>query len=150
MFRTIVVPVDGSPPSNAGVDLALRIARAEGGRVVFCSVREPLPATGVGDVPPELEHAHAEEVEAWWCERLLREAAERAERAGIPHEEMRPAAGDVVEAILAAARDTKGDLIVMGSHGRGGLERALLGSKTEGVLRRAQVPVCVAPAVRSS
>ncbi|TAM75443.1 universal stress protein [bacterium] len=53
--------------------------------------------------------------------------------------------GEVVQSILDLARREEADAIVMGSHGRGGIARIVLGSKTEGVLRRAPVPVLVAP-----
>ncbi len=48
-----------------------------------------------------------------------------------------------VEAILGAVKDGAADLVVMGTHGRKGFSRALLGSTAEGVLRRAHVPVLV-------
>lgn len=53
--------------------------------------------------------------------------------------------GQVAEAILAAAERYNADLIVVGTHGRKGLQRMLLGSVAEAVLRRARVPVVVVP-----
>ncbi len=53
--------------------------------------------------------------------------------------------GEVIEAILNLAKERGADLIVMGSHGRSGIERALLGSKAEGMMRRSRIPVLIAP-----
>jgi nucleotide-binding universal stress UspA family protein len=53
--------------------------------------------------------------------------------------------GEVVQAVLNLAQERGVDLIVMGSHGRSGIARALIGSKTEGLMRRSRVPVLVAP-----
>jgi nucleotide-binding universal stress UspA family protein len=51
--------------------------------------------------------------------------------------------GDTVDSLLAACRSCNAQLIVMGSHGRSGLVRALFGSVAEGVLRHAPVPVLI-------
>jgi nucleotide-binding universal stress UspA family protein len=53
--------------------------------------------------------------------------------------------GEVIEAILTLAKERGVDLIVIGSHGRSGIGRALIGSKAEGMIRRSRVPVLIAP-----
>ena len=66
-----------------------------------------------------------------------------AERAGVKAKAVTVSSDLVAEAILAAARKHKCDLIVMASHGRKGLKRLLLGSETQHVLTHGEVPVLV-------
>lgn len=77
-----------------------------------------------------------EEELSWWAARDMDSSAAVTE--------LRE--GPVVPSILEAARDSNADLIVMGSHGKGGFERLALGSVTEKVLRKAPCPVLVVPA----
>ena len=57
--------------------------------------------------------------------------------------------GPTVELILETAERSASDMIVLGSHGRGGISRMVLGSVSEGVVRRAQCPVLIVPAVQA-
>jgi nucleotide-binding universal stress UspA family protein len=87
----------------------------------------------------------SEEAALFWGEEGLhrdRLAHVRArEDFGAKSPDLQLRAGDPVEEILLAARQYHSDLIVMGTHGRSGLLRAVLGSVAEGVLRRANCPV---------
>lgn len=74
----------------------------------------------------------------------LREFAGPAREAGIPLE-TRVVEGDPVAVILGVARELRADLIVLGTHGRGGFERWVLGSVTEKILRKAACPVLTVP-----
>ncbi|MEZ4240736.1 MAG: universal stress protein, partial [Myxococcota bacterium] len=64
-----------------------------------------------------------------------------ARRAGAPEVDVAVEVGPVVDGVLAAAEELGADLIVMGTHGRTGLARMVLGSVAEGVVHRAHVPV---------
>jgi nucleotide-binding universal stress UspA family protein len=141
-FERILVPVDGSGPSEDAVALAVRLASDLRAALTFCHVvdREAIVAQYVavpyGDAGPSLEYAHDE------AERLLKDAAEKAGRAGI-ETQTKLLEGPSVEKIVALCEEEHFDLIVMGSHGRRGLARMFMGSVAEGVLRIAAVPVLV-------
>ena len=71
------------------------------------------------------------------------EVGKAAEKAGVKAKAITVRSNLVAEAILAAARKNKCDLVVMASHGRKGLKRLLLGSETQHVLTHGEVPVLV-------
>jgi nucleotide-binding universal stress UspA family protein len=142
MFQRILVPVDGSGPSRDAVGLAVATAAAVGGSLVFCSVVDSdrivmeCAAMPFVDPTPSIEGLKARANEA------LAAAVARAESAGVRAERMLKE-GEPVKTVLAVAHQYNADLILMGSHGRRGLQRLLLGSTTEGVLREADLPVLV-------
>jgi nucleotide-binding universal stress UspA family protein len=142
VFERIVVPVDGSEPSENAVALAIRLAGELHAGLTFCHVvdREaivaPYVAVPYGDAGPSLAYAHEE------GERLLKAAAAKAGEAGI-EARTRLVEGSAVEAIVRLCAAERFDLIVMGSHGRRGLARVFVGSVAEGVLRTAALPVLV-------
>jgi nucleotide-binding universal stress UspA family protein len=119
MYRTILVPTDGSDGSMAAVEHAVDLAAAFDAAVhALYVVDQTYPAVSKYDFVTEDE----EETGV---------AVERHLRRGVPHEE-----------ILAAVDDYGADLVVMGTHGRTGLDRvAHAGSTTERVVRLAAVPV---------
>jgi len=141
VFAHITVPVDGSATAQRGVDFALELA-AGGGTVTFCSIVDPtvlsIPAAegAVLDYGPLL--TVLDEDAAFFCN----QAASLAAAAGIValtcvvH-------GERVPALLSACRASDSDAIVIGTHGRTGVERALLGSMAEGLVRGSDVPVVV-------
>lgn len=131
----ILVPVDFSEPSLAALDAALLLGEHLQARLTAFSVVEPFYVENAYMVPSP---------DAGETETRLREVLEhRAGKAGIARSrwEASVAEGMVVDAILEKAREDGSDLIVMGTHGRRGLARAVLGSVTEQVIRRASCPV---------
>lgn len=145
MFKKILVPLDGSEPSEAGVELAVKLAAESGSEVLFCHIVDAAQAASrlyPGVDPSFVRNAGRDVGQA-----MVGEAESRATRAGVRN------SGVVVEglrldAILDLAKQHEVDLIVMGSHGRSGIARAFLGSTTEGILRHTPVPVLVAAHVR--
>ena len=140
MFTKLLVPIDGSAPSGAAVTLAVEVALDQRAPIVFAHVIELLTEEyvaweGAAVLPSESEQPVAGQ--------LLERATSAAAQAGV---EATSAVlhGDVIEAVLNLAQERGVDLVVMGSHGRSGIARALTGSKTEGLLRRSPVPVLVA------
>ena len=142
MFKHIVVPVDGSETAMLAVEKAAGLARAFGSELTLVSVVDNYPFTGLGGdyVFGQAEYLSAAKANA-------NSAIERAQAAlaaqGVT------ASSSVVEdhvihdGILNTVEQTGADLIVMGSHGRHGLEKLLLGSVTLRVLGRSKVPVLV-------
>jgi nucleotide-binding universal stress UspA family protein len=142
MYQRILVPVDGSPTSNAGVDEAIRLARLTGAQLRLLHVVDPMALSlgagaygfGGGDLLTALEDAGRS---------ILQSARERVAAAGIAVDTALtgPIGGRVCDHVAAQCSDWHADLIVLGTHGRRGVGRALLGSDAEQVLRSAPVPV---------
>ena len=133
MYETIVVPTDGSSQSDAAVDHAVELARHHGSEIhvlyVADSNRDSLTTQG-GEVVDALEREG---------DRIVSEAVERADPGiDIAGDVL---TGDPVETILDYADSVDADLVVMGTAGRRGLDRYLLGSTTERVVRLSSVPV---------
>ncbi|WP_332899974.1 universal stress protein [Haladaptatus sp. CMSO5] len=140
MYDRILVPTDGSPLTTRVVEYALDLAVLSGGELYTCFVVDDadIPARNVEQVLSSLE----DEAEAA-TERVAGLAAERdvavttAVLRGAPHAE-----------ILAYADKIDADLIVMGTHGRRGFDRYLLGSVTERVIRTGNTPVLTVKLMR--
>jgi nucleotide-binding universal stress UspA family protein len=138
MFNRILVPVDGSPTSTKALVAALQLARESGGRVRLLHLLDELPyLTGYEYSPDLLRQCRG------YAEKVLQEALEIARAAGVPGDTrlMDVPGQRLGEVVAAEARDFGADLVVVGTHGRRGIERALLGSGAEQVLRLAPVPV---------
>ena len=143
VFQRILVPIDGSAPSEAAVALALRMAKDWSSELVFASIVDSdrivaeCASTAYGDPLPIVE-AMTES-----AGQLLGAAAQQARDAGVASRTALERQGSAVPGILEAAKRERADLIVMGSHGRRGLSRLVMGSTTEGVLRASELPVLV-------
>jgi nucleotide-binding universal stress UspA family protein len=133
--RTILYPTDFSENSRPALELACALARERGGRLVILHV-VPSPLTMLGGtcaVPPAPEEL---DLDAQKCQL----AAVQPVGVTIPVER-RLMVGDPVEVILKTAEETGCGLIVLGTHGRTGLGRLLMGSVAEQVVRKAVCPV---------
>jgi nucleotide-binding universal stress UspA family protein len=142
MFKTILVPTDGSPLSRHAEDAAIEFARAAGATLVALAVAEPLPsaadsssifvAGGALD-PPELLALARQRAQA---------VVERARAAAVACECCAALSYYPHEEIVRAAAEFHCDAIFMASHGSRGL-RKLLGSQTQKVLAHTSLPVMV-------
>ena len=143
VFRRLLVPVDGSAPSRSALDLAISLATALGASIALCHVRDVVapPADAAGFAMEQL----AEEADAAG-EAILAAAKQHVEAANLTVDAMMPT-GPVADAIVGAAARCNADAIVMATHGRTGVSRALFGSRTDEVLRAAKIPVIIAPHV---
>lgn len=139
--RSILCPVDFSEQSRQALRWAAAIAEARGGQLTVLSVVEPLLAQAAAiRMGVDLTHADTTPALREFVETTVTEDVRQA-----THLRMEVAVGVAAEAILNAARERQAELIVMGTHGRGGLRKLLLGSTAEQVLRRAQAAVLVVP-----
>ncbi len=140
MFRSIMVPLDGSAFGEQVLPLAAGLARRTGARLELVHVHASVE-TGTGEgvlVPVAAMDRWDGEVRQ--AERLyLSDAAHRV----LEHDELEPhvalVAGRIVDALEAHAAGIGADLVIMSTHGRGGLARAWLGSVADGLLRRLSV-----------
>jgi nucleotide-binding universal stress UspA family protein len=143
MFKKILVPSDGSVLSEKAMIGALHIARACGARLLGLSVAQPYLHS-----PLELADIATDSVA--FIEKALAEAKqnllkieEAAGAAGVECETMVAESFDASAEIVVAAKEYECDAIFMGSHGRKGLSKLLLGSVTQKVLANSDKPVMV-------
>ncbi|HMD01594.1 MAG TPA: universal stress protein [Candidatus Baltobacteraceae bacterium] len=142
-FQRILVPVDGSEPSDEAIALAIRLAGEWSSELTFCFVVDSdriiaeCASTAMGDPGPILSGLEAD------AESILAAAAAKAAQADLKARTNLLDGVRAVEGINRLAETEKADLIIMGSHGRRGLSRVFMGSTTEGVLRQSSVPVLV-------
>ena len=137
MFKNILCPIDRSPSSLQSFDRAIAIARWQGARLHLLEVIESVVSPG-GSVSPKQAGVLNEARVA--LEKDLRQMLV-SRRASDVKVEIVMREGNVVREILAQASDSRADLLVIGSHGRGGVQRLVLGSVAEKVLRQATCPV---------
>lgn len=145
MYKRILVPTDGSPLSKKAVRGAIDLAAAVGAELVALNVvpRYPMSYFEGAVVASPKEVAR---VEKQWQDRgqaLAGDVVAAAQKAGVTARAVTARSDLVAEAILAAVRKNRCDLVVMASHGRKGIKRLLLGSETQHVLTHGQVPVLV-------
>ncbi|MBI4545366.1 MAG: universal stress protein, partial [Gemmatimonadetes bacterium] len=140
MSKSILVPLDGSAFSEHALPVALGIARARGVGIHLVHVHVPVPHGLAGELGALLDPALEQRLEVRELDYLERVAAQVRSRLPL---DVRVAAleGAVVENLLRHARSADVDLIVMTTHGRGGFERAWLGSVADGLVRRAGIPL---------
>lgn len=149
MYERILIPTDGSDVAEAAVDQALALATAFDAEVHALYVVD-VESVNLGLGTEQVDRLHQgrfdemEEVKAR-AEAATGAVADRAAERGI--DVVEHTAGGRPHAVIADyADDNDVDLIVMGSHGRGGVSRAILGSVTDRVLRSTDVPVQVVSA----
>jgi nucleotide-binding universal stress UspA family protein len=142
MFKHILVPVDGSSTAQLAVEKAIGLAKAFGGRVTAIFVIDPYPFTGVGT---DFAYGQAEYLSAATAEANAAIAAAKTafEGAGVSVDTSVIEAHAAWRGVVQAAESMQADLIVMGSHGRSGLEKLVLGSVTQAVLSHTRLPVLV-------
>lgn len=142
MFKHILVPVDGSSTAQLAVEKAIGLAKAFGSRVSAIFVIDPYPFTGVGT---DFAYGQAEYLSAATAEAnaAIKAAKDAFGAAGVSVETSVIEAHASWRGVVQAAASLQVDLIVMGSHGRSGFEKLVLGSVTQAVLAHTSVPVLV-------
>ena len=146
MFKKILIPTDGSPLSTQAANAGVIFARSVGAEVVALHVTQPFAATIGFDgmaaayaiTDEDYEKAAAEQ-----AEKYLKHVTDRAQTAGVKATPRAVSNFNVADGIVQAAADEHCDLIFIGSHGRSGLSRLLLGSVTVKVLSLAKVSTLV-------
>ncbi|MGF6973634.1 nucleotide-binding universal stress UspA family protein [Paraburkholderia sp. JPY465] len=147
MFHRLLVALDGSDTASRAFDAALTLAAESGAELMPLYVIDlPIMAYDTpGFDPSVIEDAFIEEGQRIATDAKSRLASHgvkgtpRTVEASIPGE-------DVAKRIIAAALEWNADAIVMGTHGRRGFRRVMLGSVAERVLRSARCPVLLIPA----
>jgi len=142
MYRSILIPTDGTEITAKAVSTAVELARALGARLSTITVKEPFPYSAISEmqpIPPQ-EFYDAQERIAL---KRVKEVVDSAAAAGLACEAFTVEAPHPWEAILEHAKAQECDLIVMASHGRRGVGALLIGSETSRVLTHCDLPVLV-------
>jgi nucleotide-binding universal stress UspA family protein len=143
LIRTILVPVDFSDCSLAGLTYAVRFAKEVAARIIVLHVADLGPVmmtTGCG----EYDSLTYMEAARRRCSDQMQAFLKRVDFGGVPVDTS-AVAGYCPAAIYEAAVKKGADLIIISTHGRTGLRRALIGSVTEGTVRHTVCPVLVVP-----
>ncbi len=141
MYHRILVPIDGSKTSDRALREALKLANSDTHLRLIYVLEEMylLDAEGYAYI----DYATLQQAVRQTGERALAQAAEQAKKAGATAETaLLETGGEHIPGVIGReAKQWLADLIVIGTHGRSGLNRLLLGSVAEGVVRAATVPV---------
>ena len=142
MFKHILLPVDGSSTSLTAVEKAKGLAQAFGSAVTLIYVIDPYAFSGVGT---DFAYGQAQYLGAASAEAkgALGAATQSLEAAGIAVHSSIVESHAIYRGILETANSVGADLIVMGSHGRRGLEKLVLGSVAAQVLAHAHLPILI-------
>ncbi len=143
MFKRILLATDGSAASDHAARLAVDLAKLHGSQLTTLFVVDPYPYLGIGESNPlgfqaymsaALEHAAVAhgKVQAL------------CEKAGVAFQPRLAEDIGAANGIIQSARQTEADLVIVGSHGRTGVARLMLGSVATKVVAESPVPVLVA------
>jgi nucleotide-binding universal stress UspA family protein len=136
-IRHIVVATDFSPPADAALALAVEMARELGARLTLLHAWDPPVGVGLPDMAVGMVVASREGAETALATRVQRVADLHV---GV---EAHLVDGAARHAVVRAADELRGDLLVAGTHGRSGVRRLLLGSVAEHLIRAASCPVLI-------
>jgi nucleotide-binding universal stress UspA family protein len=146
MYKHILIATDGSELATKALEHGLTLAKRDNARVTFVTVTEPSSAFDIiqealqGRPDPIGQY---DAVLAAAANRILDDAAQRANAHGVACDRVHVTDQHPAEGIVATAKDKGCDLIVMASHGRRGVSRLLLGSQAYEVLTHCRVPALI-------
>jgi nucleotide-binding universal stress UspA family protein len=149
MYKRILVAVDGSQTSRGAFKAALHLAGSFGAtlRAYYVVENTPMYFEAPGYDPSILQKQFVQQGRELTAE-LTQAMREHNVSGDVTIGEATPA-DDVPELLLKAAADFQADLIVMGTHGRRGMQRLILGSVAERCVRQSTLPVLLIPAAAS-
>jgi nucleotide-binding universal stress UspA family protein len=139
LFKTILVPHDGSDHAARALRIAADVAQRCGGRLVVLRAIAPFLSFAEIGSPDAMPWVPPQDVVAEQLAELEASVRKSLRRRGDPEVECRVVVGDAYPAILDAA--AAADLVVMATHGRTGLEHLVIGSVAEKVVRHSPAPV---------
>lgn len=145
MFKSILVPTDGSKLSQKAIEKAMMLAKVSGAKLIALHVYSKFPGGPYGTFGPAedvLAEAHMRQHEAD-ARKMFAEIEKLASAAGVALDTALVESDDVYTQIIGVAKKRKCDLICMASHGRRGLAGVVLGSETHKVLTHSTIPVLV-------
>lgn len=132
MFRSILIPLDGSAFSESALPWALALGKGSQATLHLASVHEPIPT---------FAHDEWDAAASEWTDDYLGQVRDRLLPKAEGGVDGWVGRGPVVERLLERANEVSADLVVMATHGRGGLTRAWLGSTADAFLRQSGIPI---------
>jgi len=141
-YKHILLPTDGSASADKAAETAVDLARRYGARLSIVSVIDPVPFISFPEGGGEALAYYLEAAEEG-AKQGIEQAAARATAAGVNFDSQVLREHGPAPSIIGFAKHEGIDLIVMGSHGRRGLDSLLLGSVAHKVLTLSPVPVLV-------
>ncbi|MCB2021155.1 MAG: universal stress protein [Rhizobacter sp.] len=143
MFEHLLVPIDGSDLSQRAMDASIELARKLGARITgFIAEPFATPPPGIGMAYLDAVKKHDKSAFAH-AEGVLSAFAARCAEAGVAFTPHATQAGQIDDAILAAAAKHGCDMIVMVTHGRSALGELMWGSHAKTLLSRSRLPLLV-------
>lgn len=143
MYKNILIPTDGSELSAKAIRYGVALAKTLGASVTAITVTQPFHSLSVDPLMLTDTHEEYDDRARKLAEQVLGEFRAVASEAGIHRDALHVEHATAYEAILKAAQAQDCDLIVMASHGRGGMAALVLGSETLKVLTHSTIPVLV-------
>ena len=143
MYKSILIPTDGSELSRTAIETGVALAKALGARVVGIAVVLPSGDFAVGEFGLVSDPAEFTKANALSADRNLAVISEVAKNAHVAAETLQIGHDSPWKAIVETAASKGCDLIVMASHGRKGLDALVIGSETNKVLTHSKIPVLV-------
>jgi nucleotide-binding universal stress UspA family protein len=144
LFQTILVPTDFSPHAAKALELAIELAKEQGAALCLAHVYDLLPYATVPEGMPMYDPGVLSQLRDDLA-KLLATSKEQALKAGVERVDAKLLDGQPFREIVRLAEQLPAQLIVMGTHGRGGIAHALVGSVAERVVRKAPCPVITVP-----
>ncbi len=145
MFKHILLATDGSGASEHAAKLAVDMARMHGAKLTALYVVDPYPYLGIGETNPMGFQAYMAAAQEHAAQAHAK-VTELCSQSGTPVDLQSRVVENVTASvgIVQTAKDDNADLIVVGSHGRSGIARLMLGSVAAKVVAESPVPVLVA------
>ncbi len=143
MYSNILIATDGSDLADKAIQHGLSVAAKFGAKVKFVTVSVPLHTVAPAEVMITFPEEEYDKGAAKHAQEILGKAETTANSAGIACDKVSVVHEQPWQAIVDTAVDDGCDLIVMGSHGRSGLTKLLLGSEAQKVLTHSRVPVLI-------
>lgn len=141
MYQRILVPIDGSATSDRALDEAIKFAQQQNAQVKVIHVLEDI---WYFDNEDYLNYAELIQSMRGIGEKILAaQAQKKLQQAGVTAEiKLLETQGERIASVIATeAKNNLADLIIIGTHGRSGFSRMLMGSIAEGVVRTAHIPI---------
>jgi len=143
VMKKILVPVDFSDITTEVLDYAIHLANEDASAITVLHVAPPNPIFLGPDSEPVMIQTYVDE-ELEREKEELRAITEHIQKQGVNADSVL-LQGPIIDTIIDEAKELHADMIVMGKESHGLLYRTLLGTTSEGVIRRARVPVLIVP-----
>lgn len=144
MFKHILLATDGSASSEHAAQLAVNLARTHGARLTALYVADPYPYIGIGEMNPAGLQAYSAAGQRLAAQAHAHVDALCRDGAAVALDVRLVEDATAVNGIVQSAESVGADLIVVGSHGRSGVARWVLGSVAAKVVAQSPMPVLVA------